>query len=155
MNLRVVFEAICAPPDDVKVIRGCRQYCPVSDHQFRVAAAEQMSIESVREQVKPLLEDRIVVGFAMKGDLQVLGITLPPGMTRDLQLHFNAKRCSESDLVGRGLPELNSNRQVHSLKNLTHCVLGRSIQEGAHSALVDAQATMELYLWDRGRIERH
>ena len=155
MNLWVMFESICAPLDDAKVIRGCRQYCPGSDHHFWAAAAEQMSIESVREQVKPLLEDRIVVGFAMKGDLQVLGITLPTETKRDIQLHFNAKWCSESDLVGRGLPELNSNRQVHSMKNLAHCVLGRSIQEGAHSALVDAQATMELYLWDRGRIERH
>ena len=31
--------------------------------------------------------------------------------------------------------------------------LGRSIQEGPHSALVDARATMDLYLKERERIE--
>ena len=128
---RVVFEAICAPPDDAKMIWSCRRFCPISDHQFRVAATEQISIESVREQVKPLLEDKIVVGFALEGDLKVLGITLPAEKKRDLQVHFNAQRCSESDLVGRGLPELNNGRPVHSLRNLARCVLGKSIQEGA------------------------
>ena len=34
------------------------------------------------------------------------------------------------------------------------CVLGKSIQEGPHSALVDARATMELYPRERGRIEK-
>ena len=90
MCSRVVFEAICAPPSDARMIKGCRPFCPISDHQFQVAAAEQISIESVREQVKPLLEDKIVVGFAMEGDLQVLGITLPAEKKRDLQVHFNA-----------------------------------------------------------------
>ena len=119
-----------------------------------MAAAEQISVESVQEEVKSLLEDRIVVGFALGNELEVLGITLPPEKTRDLQVHFNAQRCSESDLVGKGLPELHSGRPVHNLKNLAKCVLGRSIQEGAHSALVDARATMALYMNDRARIEQ-
>ena len=100
---RVVFEA-----DDAKMIWSCRRFCPISDHQFRVAATEQISIESVREQ------DKIVVGFALEGDLKVLGITLPAEKKRDLQVHFNAQRCSESDLVGRGLPELDAGRPEKS-----------------------------------------
>ena len=150
---RVVFEAICAPPPDHEINWHSREWCPISDVQFRVAAAAQISVESVQEQVKSLLEDRIVVGFALEGDLKVLGISLPPEKTRDIQKHFNAKRCSESDLVGRGLPELHSGRPVHSLRNLAGCILGRPIQEGAHSALVDAQATMDLYIYDRAHIE--
>ena len=66
---------------------------------------------------------------------------------------FNAQRCSEPDLSGLGLPALDGQCRVHSLSNLTECVLGMSIQEGPYSALVDARATMSLYLWDRRRIE--
>ena len=94
------------------------------------------------------------MGFALEGDLQVLGITLPTEKKRDLQVHFNAQRCSEPDLVGKDLPELNQNRRVHSLKNLVRCIHNdTTFQEGAHSALLDAQATMKLYLRERGRIE--
>ena len=150
---RVVFEAICAPPPREDINWSSRKWCPISDVQFRVAAAAQISVESVQEQVKSFLEDKIVVGFALEGDLKVLGISLPPEKTRDIQKHFNAKRCSESDLVGKGLPELHSGRPVHSLKTLARCILGRSIQEGDHSALVDAQATMALYINQRGHIE--
>ena len=119
-----------------------------------VAAAEQVSIESVQEQVRALLDGRIVVGFDIANDLKVLGISLPPEMVRDIQVHFNAQQCSEPDLSGIGLPELNYARPVHNLRNLVRCVLRKqSFQEGPHSALADAQATMQLYLWDRGRIE--
>ena len=149
---QVIFEAICSPPADAKIVGGeARKRCPISDHQFMVAAAEQVSIESVQEQVRALLDERIVVGFAITNDLKVLGISLPPEMVRDIQVHFNAQRCSEPDLSGIGLPELNDARPVHNLRNLVRRVLGKqSFQEGA---LDDAQATMQLYLWDRGRIE--
>ena len=155
MLLRVVFEAICARPSDAIPVSGrARDSCPISEHQFQVAAAAQISIESVQEQVRSLLVGRIVVGFAIDDDLKVLGISRSDLMVRDIQLHFDAERCSEPDLRGSELPALNDDRQVHSLNNLARCVLGRSIQEGPHSVLVDARATMELYLRERDRIER-
>ena len=72
---------------------------------------------------------------------------------RDIQLHFDAERCSEPDLCSSELPALSDSRPVHSLKNLAKCILDRPIQEGPHSALVDARATMDLYMKERGRIE--
>ena len=119
-----------------------------------MAAAEQVSIESVQERVRSLLVGRIVVGFAIDNDLKVLGISRGDLTVRDIQLHFDAERCSEPDLRSSELPALDDRRRVHNLKNLAKCVLGQSIQEGPHSALVDARATMELYLRERGRIER-
>ena len=98
---RVVFEAICAPPSDARMTRSCRRFCPISDHQFQVAAAEQISIESLLEQVKPLWEDKIVMGFSLVGDLQMLGITLPAERKRELQVHF--KLTHSGVLAGKGL----------------------------------------------------
>ena len=149
-----MFEAICAPPLDARPVGGqARKHCPISEHQFQVAAAEQVSIESVQEQVRTLLMGRVVVGFAINNDLKVLGISRDDLTVRDVQLHFDAVRCSEPDLSGSELPKLDDSRRVHSLKNLVRCVLGRSIQEGPHSALVNARATMDLYMGERARIE--
>lgn len=70
------------------------------------------------KQVRTLLEGRIVVGFAITNDLRVLDISLPPEIVRDIQLRFDAVRCSEPDLSGS---ELDSHDQVHSLKNVAEC----------------------------------
>ena len=137
----------------MEIVKGPTSYFPVSDRQFQVAAAEQSTIESVQEQVRALLEDTIVVGFDIANNLKVLGISLPPEKVRDIQMHFDVQRCSEPDLRGRGLPALDGQSPKHSLSNLSQCILGRSIQVGPHSALVDARATMDLYLWDRDRIK--
>ena len=135
---RVVYEAICSLPEDAKIVPGLpRSYCPISKRQFKVAAA---TVESVQQQVGTILEDMIIVGFDIANDLKVLGIDPPPEKVRDVQQYFDAERCSQ--------------RPKHSLKNLARCVLGRSIQECPYSALVDARATMDLYLWDRQTIER-
>ena len=149
---RVVYEAICSVPEDAKIVPGLpRSYCPISERQFKVAAA---TVESVQQQVGTILEDMIIVGFDIANDLKVLGIDPPPEKVRDVQQYFDAERCSQPDLRDRGLPALDCQRPKHSLKNLARCVLGRSIQEGPHSALVDARATMDLYLWDRQTIEQ-
>ena len=85
MQLQVVLEAICAyPPDAIPVCRA-QQFCPISEYQFWVATAAQISIESVQEQVRSLLMDRIVVGFAINNDLIVPGISQGNLTLRDIQ----------------------------------------------------------------------
>ena len=148
----MVYEAVCTPPAGTRTVKD--KDCPISGHQLRVAAAEQVSIESVQEQVETLLEGRIVVGCDITNDLKVLGASLPPEMVRDLQLHFSAERCSKPDLRGSGLPALGDGHSVHSLEDLAKHVLEKPIQEGPHSALMNARAIMELYLMERGRIEK-
>lgn len=118
-----------------------------------MASAEQVSFALVQDQVRAVLEDTVVVGFDIANDLKVLGITLPPERIRDVQRHFDAQRCSKPDLRDQDLPTLDDQRPKHNLKNLAQFLLHRSIQEGPHTAVEDAMATMDLYLWDRGRIE--
>ena len=151
-----MFEAICPPPTNARVIEGeARSKCSISEHQFQVAAAQQVSTELVQQQVRALLENRIVVGFNTSNHLRALGISLPSAMVRDIQQRFNARRCSEPDLSGSDLPALiEDTNPVHSLQSLAQCILGRSVQEGPHNVLVDARATMDLYLRERGRIEQ-
>ena len=92
-----------------------------AEDQFQVAAAERVSIESVQERVRSLLVGSIV-GFAIDNDLKVLGISRNDLMVRDVQLHFDAEKCSEPDLSSSELPALSDSCRIHSLAK---CVLGR------------------------------
>ena len=57
---QVVYEAICSPPANATIVGGeARKRCPISEHQFEVAAAQQVSLELVQQQVRALVQDRI------------------------------------------------------------------------------------------------
>ena len=62
--------------------------------QFLVAGAGQVDFSHVRDQVRTILEDTIVVGFAIANNQKVLGISLPPQKVRDIQKYFDAEGCS-------------------------------------------------------------
>ena len=157
---QVIYEAICPPSAGARVIRGARSHCPVSDRQFQVAGAGHVDFSHVRDQVRTILEDTIVVGFDIANDLKVLGISLPPQKVRDIQKYFDAEGCSRPEVSDTGLPALDGQHPKHSLKNLVRYLVPdavkgcRSFQEGPHSALEDARATMTLYLLHRAYIER-
>ena len=130
-----------------------KRHAPISGRQHMSAGSMGGTLELDQRQVKEILVGKIVVGHALHNDLKCLGHRVPLGMTRDTQVHYNASRCSESDLQGRGLKTL-MRSQTHSLRHLAESVLSRTIQEGCHSELMDAQTTMALYIWDRVRFER-
>ena len=129
--------------------------------QFQVACAGHVDFSHVQDHI---LEDTIVVGFDIANDpegvLKVLGVSLPPQKVRNVQKYFNAEGCSRPEVSDTGLPALDGQHPKHSLKNLVRYLVPdavkgcRSFEEGPHSALEDARATMTLYLLHRAYIER-
>jgi RNA exonuclease 4 len=89
------------------------------------------SFNQVQAEVARLLDGRILVGHAISHDLAVLQLSHPKRETRDTSLHPAFKK-----MFGHRSP---------SLKRLLDRILGISIQNGAHSSVEDAQATMILY----------
>lgn len=93
-----------------------------------------------REILLDLFTGKVIVGHALSNDFEVANITHPERDTRDTQKHAPFK-----DLMGSKSP---------SLRLLTKIVLGITIQEGAHSSVVDAQAAMLLFRLNRRQIEK-
>ncbi|XP_055883946.1 RNA exonuclease 4-like [Biomphalaria glabrata] len=94
----------------------------------------------VQKEVSDIIHGRILVGHAIHNDLRALFLTHPQRMIRDTSLY-------------KPFRELFSGR-LPSLKKLTAKVLGVSVQEGQHSSIQDAQATMRLYTMHRQKWEK-
>merc|ERR1712018_153726 len=100
----------------------------------------------VQKEVSDILNDRILVGHAIRHDLKVLFLDHPKRMIRDTSTYkpFRA-------VFGGRTP---------SLKNLSARMLGVSVQQGEHSSVQDAQAAMRLYTmfrkdWEKDSTKRN
>jgi RNA exonuclease 4 len=93
--------------------------------------ASARSFDGVRNEVAGLLKDRILVGHAIKHDLEVLMLGHPKKDIRDTSRFSGFRKYS----AGR----------TPSLKKLAKEVLGVEIQKGQHSSVEDARATMLLF----------
>lgn len=82
-------------------------------------------------EVAEILQGRIVVGHAIHNDLKILLLDHPKKKIRDTQKYKPFKK-----IVKSGRP---------SLKALCREVLNVKVQQGEHSSVQDAQATMRLY----------
>ena len=94
----------------------------------------------VQQEVSYLLKGRVLVGHSIKNDLKVLFLTHPKKMIRDTSVYKPFRSAF--------------NGKTPSLKNLSARMIGVSVQEGEHSSVQDAQATMRLYTmfkkdWER------
>lgn len=113
----------------------------VTDYRTRYSGIRPRDLEgaqdfdSVRQEVAKIIKDRIVVGHAIHHDFEVLKINHPPNKTRDTSQYFRYL------FQGR----------TPSLKKLCESVLKLKIQEGEHDSVVDARATMKLYVKERDR----
>lgn len=87
--------------------------------------------EEVRNQVAELLKDRILVGHSIKYDLEVMMLGHPKRDIRDTSRFRGFRRYSAG--------------KTPSLKKLAKEILGVDIQEGQHSSIEDARATMLLF----------
>lgn len=97
--------------------------------------------KTAQEKVADLLKDgRILVGHAIKNDLEALFLTHPRSQIRDTSKHtpYRVKYAAG---------------KTPSLKKLSAHVLKKSIQDGEHSSIEDAKITMELYKFDRKKFE--
>ena len=77
-----------------------------------------------------ILTNKIVVGHSLNHDFKVLEFAADDEKVRDLTRFTKYK---------------NQFGQIKSLKNLTQDLLGKKIQQGEHSSVVDAQASLGLY----------
>ncbi|XP_041818898.1 RNA exonuclease 4 [Chelmon rostratus] len=85
----------------------------------------------VQREVAEILQGRIVVGHAIHNDLKILLLDHPRKYIRDTQKYKPFKEAVKS-----GRP---------SLKLLCKKILNVDVQQGEHSSVQDAQATMRLY----------
>ncbi|KAL4980844.1 hypothetical protein BDW66DRAFT_156006 [Aspergillus desertorum] len=102
--------------------------------------AEARPLEQVQKEVAEILEGRILVGHALRNDLDALLLSHPKRDIRDTSKHPPYRR-----VAGGGSPRL---------KILASEFLGLNIQAGAHSSVEDAKATMLLYRRDKDEFER-
>jgi RNA exonuclease 4 len=122
----------------------------VTDYRTAVSGIEPRHLrkdvarpfEEVREDLKILLAGRILVGHAVKNDLDVLILKHDKRFTRDTS-KFSKFRALAM-IPGR----------TPGLKLLAEKLLGVEIQVGAHSSVEDARATMALYRLDKADFEK-
>lgn len=101
---------------------------------------EARSLEQVQKEVAEILDGRILVGHALRNDLDALLLSHPKCDIRDTSKHPPYRK-----IAGGGSPRL---------KILASEFLGLKIQDGAHSSVEDARATMLLYRRDKDEFER-
>lgn len=100
---------------------------------------EARSLEQVQKDVSGILQERVLVGHAIRNDLDALLLSHPKRDIRDTSKHPPYRK-----VAGGGSPRL---------KILAAEYLGINIQEGSHSSVEDARATMLLYRRDKKMFE--
>jgi len=101
---------------------------------------EARSLEEVQADVTKILENKVLVGHAIRNDLDALLLSHPKRDIRD-----TARYAPYRKLAGGGSPRL---------KILASELLGLEIQTGEHSSIEDARACMLLFRRDKDAFER-
>jgi RNA exonuclease 4 len=122
----------------------------VTDYRTAVSGIEPKHLrkdvarpfDEVREDLKTLLTGRILVGHAVKNDLDVLILKHDKRFIRDTSKF--SKFRAQAMVPGR----------TPGLKMLADKLLGVEIQVGAHSSVEDARATMALYRLEKDDFEK-
>jgi len=104
-----------------------------------------LSLKECILQVADLVKGKIIVGHALKNDLQVLMLQHPVAMIRDTA-RYRAYMRSHGKEGGKLRPR--------RLKDLALDFLGMEIQEGKHDSADDARAAMLLYRAQRTEWEK-
>ncbi|XP_077594617.1 RNA exonuclease 4 [Stigmatopora nigra] len=109
----------------------------VTDYRTAVSGIRPKDIENgedvatVRKEVAAILHGRIVVGHALHNDFKILLLDHPKKKIRDTQKYVPFRKALKT--------------KRPSLKVLCKQVLNVTVQQGEHSSVQDAQATMRLY----------
>ncbi|KAL6266558.1 hypothetical protein P5V15_003405 [Pogonomyrmex californicus] len=93
----------------------------------------------VQKEVADILKGRILVGHALKHDLNVLYLSHPRRYWRDTSRYKPFRHISKGN--------------TPSLKKLAHELLGKEIQIGEHNSVEDARAAMQLYMLYKNKWE--
>lgn len=119
---------------------------PVTDYRTHVSGITSQllksarTLEDVQKDVAQLLNGRVLIGHAVRHDLDALLLGHPKRDIRDTS-RYSAFR----QLAGGRTP---------SLKKLAREVLGIDIQNGEHSSVEDARATMMLFKKEKEGFEQ-
>jgi len=97
------------------------------------------TFEEVQGSIAELIKDRIVIGHAIQNDLKALMLSHPRTQIRDTQ-HLAHKHGQ-------------SRTARPALRNLVRDMLRATIQQGEHSSVTDARATMAIYRLHRKQWE--
>ncbi|CAI4036244.1 hypothetical protein SMKI_15G0820 [Saccharomyces mikatae IFO 1815] len=100
-----------------------------------------ITFKDAQKRTADVLDGRILVGHALKHDLEALMLSHPKSMLRDTSRHLPFRQA-----YAKG--------KTPSLKKLTREVLKVAIQEGEHSSVEDARATMLLYKKEKAEFEK-
>ena len=98
------------------------------------------TLEEVQKDVAGCIDGKILVGHALRKDLEALMLGHPKRDQRD-----TSKHRAYRDLAGGKTP---------GLKRLAREVLGVEIQGGEHSSIEDARATMDLFRKGKAEFEK-
>lgn len=118
---------------------------PVKDYRTKVSGIRPHNLESgeefqiVQKEVAEILRGRVLIGHALKYDLDVLYLSHPRKHLRDTSRFKTFRSLSKGN--------------TPSLKKLAHELLGREIQTGEHSSVEDAKAAMQLYVLYKNKWE--
>lgn len=119
----------------------------VKDYRTHVSGVKEEQLKpgyarpfaEVQKDVSNLLNGRILVGHALRNDLQVLVLSHPQ---RDIRDTFRYPKFREQNF---GKPP--------ALRNLAERELGMKIQVGEHSSIEDARATMMIFRKEKAGFE--
>ncbi|TRY94976.1 hypothetical protein DNTS_004652 [Danionella cerebrum] len=109
----------------------------VTDYRTFVSGIRPEDIEhgedfkTVQKEVAQIMEGRILVGHAIHNDLKILLLNHPKKMIRDTQKYKPFRNTAKTSRP--------------ALRVLCKEILNVNVQQGEHSSVQDAQATMRLY----------
>lgn len=123
---------------------------PVTDYRTAISGIEPRHLKpdvartfkEVQDDIKILLQGRILVGHALKNDLGALILNHPRRDIRDTSQYAEFKKLAR--IPGR----------TPALKVLVKGLLGVDIQGGQHSSVEDARATMALFRLEKDGFEK-
>ena len=124
-----IYDSYVLPPPGVKV-EDYRTFVSGVKREHLVEGYARPFGE-VQKDIADLLEGRILVGHALRNDLQALLLSHPKRDMRDTSRYPKFREMSG------GKPP--------ALRNLARSELGVEIQEGEHSSIEDARVAMELF----------
>jgi len=124
-----IYDSYVQPPGKARVQDYRTHVSGVTPWHLRAEYARPFA--EVQKLVTELLRDKILVGHALKKDLEALQLTHPKRDIRD------TSRYAPFRIESKGKPP--------ALRNLARSELGLVIQTGEHSSVEDARATMALF----------
>ncbi|XP_043090247.1 RNA exonuclease 4 [Puntigrus tetrazona] len=117
----------------------------VTDYRTAVSGIRPKDIKdgedfkTVQEEVSQILQGRLLVGHAIHNDLKILLLDHPKKMLRDTQKYKPFRQRVKSSRP--------------ALRVLCKEILNVKVQQGEHSSVQDAQATMRLYTLEKKQWE--